>query len=193
MSKSALINIGCLTAGVFISVVIAKAQMNPAISYHWIVTDGWVVPTLGCVVMICFLAPIREWQAFRKFFWALAPRIVPLPAGGISCNAQPRISIGSHSSGDTVGLHEVVSGIVESSNARVYVGVFGGNKKWFFRRADVRGNTWRVKWQFGDEGKSGGQYQIVAVTDTKEEIEFGFRSTLPDGIKSEAVTVVRTS
>src|SRR5216684_8522726 len=59
------------------AIVIAKAQVNANISYGWILTAPWVVPTLLTISFLLFFMALREWRGFRKGFWRVVTFIVP--------------------------------------------------------------------------------------------------------------------
>ncbi|MDQ2841570.1 MAG: hypothetical protein M3Y72_11145 [Acidobacteriota bacterium] len=81
MSKVAFFIAGAFAViGIAAAVMIAKAQSDPTIWYHWLLTNKWVVPLLFSVAKMMFLVALREWMPFRVGFWTIAAKIVPDPA-----------------------------------------------------------------------------------------------------------------
>lgn len=110
---------------------------------------------------------------------------------------RPAIGILSHSEGDHVGWRENIAGFIEKPDGFVQVFVEsdssrGGRMFWKQWDVNVRGSSWRGQAQFGDEGKPGGEYQIVAIVGAKL-VAKGARVSLPeDGVRSRPVRVIRT-
>jgi len=78
--------LGAIFAGIGTTVIVAKAQLSPAIWYRWILTNPLIVPAMfGLSGVFLFLA-LRQWQHFRKYFWIVCAKLVPplvsAPAAG---------------------------------------------------------------------------------------------------------------
>jgi hypothetical protein len=91
-----------------------------------------------------------------------------------------------------VGWHEVVRGSVFPQGSRVQVLVQRFDEHWQVQDAEVTGNAWACNCEFGEEGRSGHAYNIVAVYGNS--LKLGKYDQLPEGlVKSDIVFVSRKS
>lgn len=102
-----------------------------------------------------------------------------------------KIVIVSPRNNDGVEWHHMVHGSVIPPNAPVQVLVFSGDGLWYLQRhVEVRNSVWSVECTFGNEGKPGGSYNLIAVLG--HELKEKTYKNLPDGlVTSDLVTVQR--
>lgn len=107
-------------------------------------------------------------------------------------DSRPSVEIVSPFDGDEVGLYDVIRGRVFPADRHLQVFVFAGDNKWYLQRhVVVSGTKWSVKCQFGNpDTPSAGVYRIAAVLDSHLN-EGMWYADLPNGVRSNAITVHR--
>jgi hypothetical protein len=92
-----------------------------------------------------------------------------------------------------VGWRQIVHGSVFPPDSDVQVLVYSPDELWYMQGpVDVKGCSWSCRCQFGDKGKPGRSYDIVAAFGKSLKLEK--YEHLPEGlIKSKAITVNRNS
>ena len=105
---------------------------------------------------------------------------------------EPSVEIVSPFDSEEVGLYETVRGRVFPSDRFLQVFVFAGDNKWYAQRhVAVSGTKWSVRCQFGNpDAPSAGVYKIAAVLDSHLN-EGIWYADLPNGVRSNVITVHR--
>jgi hypothetical protein len=136
-----------------------------AIIAGWYANYGWPI-----IVILAIVAYV-----VGAFVWAM---MAALRAPIKSAAGDGAVSIISLRNGSMVQLRQVVQGTATNPGDGVEVWVTGGSGWWRQWTAEISGNTWRVKCQFGDENtKSGDKFKVVAISGVEASEKLG--SELP--------------
>ncbi len=146
------------------------------------------VPLIAAAAKWTFAHPIWSIAFFMGFYsfvlvvWALLPA------------RRPALEIVSLRHDDLVDYRQVVYGIVRNPKKSLQLVVYSPDKKWYPQGApEFDRNNWRALCYFGSVTSAPGKsYKVVAISGASEIHEA--LSELPkDGLKSEAVTVQRST
>jgi hypothetical protein len=166
--------------------VVLKAQ-------NWLLVSTLMLATAALVFFVMdFFNKRRPTIAIAG---TLSPPDNPSIVGVSSRGQATQVKILSPVNGTFVGFKAVVTGTVDPPNTPVQVLVQANNEQWYpqgkNRQAEVKGSTWTVNCQFGDNNAASQHaYQIVAVTGTS--VKLGSIPFLPDAVRSETISVKRT-
>lgn len=137
------------------------------------------------------------WAASNPVLFALVLAVLYCVAvflwAQFSSDGGPALEIVSVWNEDQVAYRQDISGVLADSNAPIELRVYAGkvwHRQWPVK---VEGHRWRAKCQFGnEESPAGSPYKIVAIA-PKGRLEDKITELPPDAVKSEVVSVVRST
>jgi len=89
MSKAGYaVTFGVAAFGCGVTVMVAKAQMQPDAWYGWIVKSPWLLRVSFATTLLCFLFALSRTHQFRRWAWAGFGWLVPEPSETVTAREE---------------------------------------------------------------------------------------------------------